>query len=98
MAAPAPQKKMKNGVSLKGTDRETLLHSLWFGKLMRGKVQQPAIYQASQAPVVLREGWIDHFSGAEIKADLSQDWVDPSGYDKQVGPGTFAHIVETCRK
>jgi hypothetical protein len=43
-------------------------------------------------------GWhIKYFKGKPLKVDLSGDKVNPWGYDRDAGAGTFERVVQKMR-
>ena len=86
------------------TDRVALLRALWNAskpaKFFTGSGILPPEFDESEAERAISpsDGWhgsIDYFCGRAIKTKLSTDEVDPSGYDRDNGPGAFRRVVDS---
>ena len=55
------------------------------------------LFNENVAEELINNGYIDRYCGRTVKADLSQQNVDPSLYDREAGRGTFAKVVENLR-
>lgn len=88
-----------SSISIAGLDKVELLHALWnespvaafFSTRDAAGIEVPVFDWEMAAYDVL--GSIGYFQGRCIKMDLSGDMVDPSGYDRQNGPGAAARVI-----
>lgn len=88
-------------VDISNIDKTKLLEALWYK-------QQPAAFFAfnfvtppkfdKEAAKIAVTKYIDYFCGRCIKADISQDSIDPSEFDKNAGNGAFQSIVDQLAK
>jgi hypothetical protein len=79
-------KKANDGyVCIKGIDKHTLLRALH-------KAGKP-VHPVSYAPYTGTSWVFVYHCAVAIKADLSGDWVNPCGYDRDAGQGMFAKVV-----
>jgi len=87
-------------VDISGLDKVVLLKALWqeqkpaaFFTITR--FQAPGFNDEEAAEAVKK--YIDYFRGRAIKSDLSGDSVNPFGYDRDAGSGSFAKIVANIK-
>lgn len=88
---------MSNSIDIQGLNKVDLLEALWEGSKTQGYLSGIEVKfnrkEASEA--VLKS--IDYFCGKPIKCDLSNDSFDPWLYDRDVGKGKAAKIVQDLR-
>jgi hypothetical protein len=87
-------------INISGLDKVKLLHELWNRQIVASYfaingATPPAFDEEAAIDAVKKP--IDYFSGRLIKADLSQDNVNPGQYDRDAGEGRFARIVSDLR-
>ena len=86
-------------VDITNIDKVKLLKALWQNSKpavflsMRGITVDFDIKTAQQAV----NTYIDYFCGRCIKCDLSGDYVNPIGYDRDYGVGRFQQIVNSIK-
>jgi hypothetical protein len=87
-------------IDIEGIDKIALLTELWnnasYACYFEENEKMPMRFSISDAIVALRSP-IDYFCGKCIKVDLSKDRVDPHGYNRDHGVGSFESIVENLK-
>ena len=87
-------------VNISGLDKVKLLHALWEKQVpasffsMNGET--PPKYDHDSAKKAVKCS-IDYFCGRAIKANLSEDIVNPSLYNRDAGKGVFEKVVRSLK-
>jgi hypothetical protein len=92
---------MSNKVDVTGVDRKRLLEALW-------KLAKPVgwyfmdrdadlLFDIEQAMNELDGTYADYVCARCIKSDVfsAENFIDPSGYDKEHGKGSFQRVVDS---
>lgn len=64
---------------------------------LSNNVIPPSNFDKQSALKAINNGYIDYFQGRCIKCDLSEDLVNPRGYDRDEGQGAFQSVVDYLR-
>lgn len=90
-------------VDISGLDKLRLLEALWQGSRTAGFFRASGVaapeFDVEEARIEgERCGWdFDYFNGRVIKLNLSGDFVNPWGYDRDCGQGAVARVVSSLR-
>ena len=72
--------------------------ALWNGQRSADPVTPAYLVELRYGrPKKFIDGYIDYANGRAIMADLTGDFVDPYLYERDLGPGRFAQIIEALR-
>lgn len=87
-------------VSIEGIDKKDLLRRLWHAQSVAvfftaSGIPAPEWVEPTDETV---SRFIDYYFGRRIHCDLSDDAIDPRGYDAVAGEGTLARVVEEARR
>jgi hypothetical protein len=87
-------------IDIEGIDKISLLEELWNKSPVASfytlnKILPPK-FDKDKASKDVHE-YIDYFCGRVIKSNLSGNYVNPQGYDRDVGEGMFAKIVSELK-
>lgn len=93
-------------VDIRGLDKAKLLAALFNRSHQQGfglrDLSGAAPMTAAEAQQILEERgerlYFDYLKGRVLKVDLGQDFTRDDLYDRDVGPGAFAAVVEELRQ
>lgn len=92
---------MSDEISLIGLDKAKLLAALYNGSrpLGRGLLHfDPTPMTVAEARNLLKKVTkFDYLKGRVMKVDLSGDFLDPWGYDRDNGEGAAQRVVDSLR-
>ena len=88
---------------ISGLDKVELLSQLWQNNkpasfFKTTTLVMPPSFDRKRAEAAVTEDYIDYFCGRCIKCDLSGDTVNPWGYDRDMGQGSFDRVVSRMRE
>jgi hypothetical protein len=99
-------------INIKGIDKAVLLHALVInGRTLGLGALQARPFSVEEAQKWIDENrshdggfassrqlYFDYVCGVPVKSDLSEDQVDPWGYDRDQGQGAFQRVVDKLRE
>ena len=87
-------------IDISGLDKADLLIALYNGSKQQGMgfLHEPTPLTKYEANDLLRQtSYFDYLRGRVMKVDLAGDTLDPWGYDRDLGEGAAARIVDNVR-
>lgn len=91
-------RRTMTSINISGINKTDLLKALWTKSRVAsffalGRLPAPLYNEVLARDAVF--DYIDYFQGRVIKSDLSGNTVNPEGYDRDNGEGSFKKIVDS---
>jgi hypothetical protein len=90
-------------ISIDGLDKAAVLAALYNNSQQQGMgflhsrgQSDMSVYQASEI-LATGQTYFDYLYGRLMKVDLSTNSVDPWGYDRDLGAGACARVIDSIR-